>query len=501
VRAEASDAIIDDECIDGSAKSERRGETRIFGALVLAIIVASLGLKLWFDLGPLGTTDSDEAVAGLMARHLLHGQVALFYWGQQYGGALEPILLAPTFRLFGASVFTLRLPSLVLGAMSTVFVWRIALRLYSRRQAIVAVATFALVPLSLVWFSAREMFFYVPTVMLGLLGVLMALRVDEEPWKWRWWAILGVATGIGWWLGPSIVYFALPAAVWLVAKGHWRRWRGVLVAGAALVIGALPWIVHNVRHSFPSFDASNFPHTTSYYERFRFFTTRGMPFLLGLRLPYVGDWIGPAWLATILAVAIIIGLAIGIVWAMRAWSIDGVLAISAPFLYAAFPMNGDLVQGRYLYFLTPIVALLVGRLCVKRWIMVLFAVVAAAFGVAFLAKTSEMQAIMERPDTRPISAALDGLGYRYVYAEYWIAYQMDFESDERITATSLGPVRYQPYDAEVRSNFAVFVFRTDKPWSESEQAFVKSLTARNVGYQTVHAGHYDAVIPAVSVQP
>jgi 4-amino-4-deoxy-L-arabinose transferase-like glycosyltransferase len=500
VRAEAVD-VASDQTLVLSADHRAKPNALAGTVWVVGIVVVSLALKAWFDLGPLGTTDSDEATAGLMARHLLHGEVSLFYWGQHYGGALEPWLLVPTFRLFGASVFTLRVPTLLLGIASTVLVWRIGRRLYTPRQAIAATAAFAVVPLPLVWFSAREMFFYVPTVTLGLVAVLVALRIVDKPESWRWWAMLGLATGVGWWLGPSIIYFALPVVIWLASKGAWRHWRGVLVAGATTVVGALPWVVENIRHDLASFDATNFPHTTTYFDRFRFFLTHGVPFLLGLRLPYIADWVLAPWLTKVIAVALVALLGLAVIVAVRRWSIDGVLAVCAPFLYAAFPMNGDLGQGRYLYYLTPVLALLIGRICTRWSVVVALGGIALVLAVAFLNKTSAMQAIVERPDTGPISAELDRQGYRYAFAEYWVAYQMDFEDGERITATSFGPVRYQPYDAEVRSHFAVFVFRTDPGWVESEQQFLDALASRQIAYRLVRAGRYEAVIPAVAVQP
>src|SRR5438067_8715242 len=59
-----------------------------------AILLAGLALRLWALHSPLGPVDGDEAVTTLMARHLLHGQLPAFFWGQEYSGSGEAVLLA-----------------------------------------------------------------------------------------------------------------------------------------------------------------------------------------------------------------------------------------------------------------------------------------------------------------------------------------------------------------------------------------------------------------------
>src|SRR5215467_12916871 len=77
------------------------------GTLVVAG-VAGLGIRLWIDRTWLGVPDSDEAVVGLMARHILDGQLTTFFWGQAYGGSQEALLAAPVFAVFGSSYAALR---------------------------------------------------------------------------------------------------------------------------------------------------------------------------------------------------------------------------------------------------------------------------------------------------------------------------------------------------------------------------------------------------------
>lgn len=67
----------------------------IFGAAVLVRLPYLLFWDLFFS--------SDTAVLGLMARHFIRGDFSVYYWGEAYYGGLDPLLLAPLFKIFGAT--------------------------------------------------------------------------------------------------------------------------------------------------------------------------------------------------------------------------------------------------------------------------------------------------------------------------------------------------------------------------------------------------------------
>ena len=60
--------------------------------------------------------DSDQAVVGLMAKHLSEGRaLPVFKYGQDYQLAVEAWLAAPLFWLFGPSLLALKLPVLLMN--------------------------------------------------------------------------------------------------------------------------------------------------------------------------------------------------------------------------------------------------------------------------------------------------------------------------------------------------------------------------------------------------
>src|SRR5690348_7743800 len=60
---------------------------------IFVLVGVAIALRVWVLRSPVGRADSDEAVVALMARAILHGHHPTFFWGQPYGGTLEPGLV------------------------------------------------------------------------------------------------------------------------------------------------------------------------------------------------------------------------------------------------------------------------------------------------------------------------------------------------------------------------------------------------------------------------
>ncbi|MHB8262870.1 MAG: glycosyltransferase family 39 protein [Acidimicrobiales bacterium] len=177
--------------------------------------IAGLLARLWiFSRLPL---NGDSAVVGLMGESVLHGHLVAFYWGQHYGGGIEPYLAAAVFALFGQGNATLSVVPILLDVASAVLVWRIGLRVLRPAGALAAACMFWIWPPVFMSFSTIDIGFYWSCLMFGLVVVLCALRIANRPERLFDWGLMGLATGLGWWSTPEIAYFALPAGAWLLA--------------------------------------------------------------------------------------------------------------------------------------------------------------------------------------------------------------------------------------------------------------------------------------------
>ena len=98
-------------------------------AVVAALVALALAYRLLLLRTILSTVDSDQAVLGIMARHVLRGERPLFFYGQGYGGALEAYLTAGAFRLWGQSDLTLRFAPTLFSAVLVAQLYLLARRL------------------------------------------------------------------------------------------------------------------------------------------------------------------------------------------------------------------------------------------------------------------------------------------------------------------------------------------------------------------------------------
>jgi hypothetical protein len=98
-------------------ESRRHERALVIAAACALVVVRTLVFVGWEQ----SHFDADQAIVGLMAKHLLEGRAfPLFFYGQQYLLGVESWLVAPFFLLFGVSVTTLKLPLLALNVVTAV---------------------------------------------------------------------------------------------------------------------------------------------------------------------------------------------------------------------------------------------------------------------------------------------------------------------------------------------------------------------------------------------
>lgn len=254
-------------------------------------LLAGLSLRLYLLTHQAGALDSDEAVVGLMARHILRGQFPAFFWGQQYGGTLEAYLTAGVFAVAGSSALALKLVPFGLDIAAALLVWRVGRRLLGEPAARAGACLFWIWPTAFVWSSIRARGFYGVGLVLTLSIVLLAVRLSQEN-RVRDWLVLGLVLGAGWWTTPEVAFVAAPVCLWLVLPDR-ARWRRVPLVVPGAIVGALPWLVWNLRHHMASLHPSaQGPAGNTYVSHLRLFFARALPGALGLRVPLSAHWLG-----------------------------------------------------------------------------------------------------------------------------------------------------------------------------------------------------------------
>ena len=221
----------------------------VIGFALAALLLGLLAQLAQVLLSP-SPIDADEAIVGLMAKHILAGQEApIFYYGQHYFGALEAYLTVPVFALLGVSTTTLRITPLLASLLTTVLVFLLVRQAWDLRRALLAAALSALPPWFYFEFTLRARGGFPESFALMLLLALICLR-----WKGggqrsatRIWA-LGLLSGFLLYVYQAALLHtaALVAAALLIRDGP--RPRAFLHWTGGVLLGAMPLIVYNWIH-------------------------------------------------------------------------------------------------------------------------------------------------------------------------------------------------------------------------------------------------------------
>jgi 4-amino-4-deoxy-L-arabinose transferase-like glycosyltransferase len=395
---------------------------------VAALALLGLALRVWVWFLPQGALDADEAVVGLLTRGILHGTFPAFFPGQGYGGTQEEWLAAPLVAAFGLHAWTIRLPVLLLWAVAAVLVWRIGLRLMEPRRAVTAAILFWLWPTYFVWKSERAHGFYGSELVLGLLVLLLVLRIAERRTT-RGLVLLGLTLGCGLWASPQVAIVALPALGWLVWKQR-ELVRDIPLVVAAAVIGALPWLLGNLRNDWYSLHPGK--NEGAWTAHLHNLVVATLPQALGVRLAWSFEWLGSPFVAIPVYAAVVAGFA----WlVVRRPPRLGVLLLIVglfPLFYFVSPYTWLQSEPRYLTLVVPLFALLLAA----RIPAVPLLAVALAFSIGGLVELQRHDVVPFRTEGTAVPSSLTPVlrtlrqhHVRYAFASYWVAWRLTFESN------------------------------------------------------------------------
>lgn len=475
-----------------------RFENRRFtGVLVASGIVAAVLLRLWILTSGLGAVDIDEAVSGLMARHVVHGHVSVFFWGQTYGGSQEAIATGVFFAIAGQSTLALKLVPMLACAGSAWLLWRLGRRTVGERAACVAAVLFLVGPGFFVLRSTRAYGFY-GTGLFVCTAVLLAvvrLRERSSTIELAW---LGLLVGLGWWATPQVVFVVVPALAWLAWSAP-RLLRRAYIPALGALVGAAPWIVWTLTHGLASLRTDlDVPRNTYVTHLHRFFDPL-LPMALGLRFPFTPDWVPGPVIGWVVYLGLLVGFGV-LLW--RRPPRLGLLLVVAgayPFLFSISPASFYVGEPRYLFLLSPVIALLLAHLLVTRTSQIAGIAAVVGLSVATLAHVGGDNPANPRAPLRPLIAALESRGVNRVFSPYLVAHRLAFDSHERIIASPLTFVRSRDYDRMVRASPSPAYVMVDG--TEEQVKLDQVLTARGIPAAQVKVGVFDIYLPVTKLLP
>ncbi len=205
-------------------------------------------------------TNSDEGNMGLVALHIAYqGDHPTFFYGLPYMGPLEGYIAAPLFRLFGASLFTLRLGLLPLFAAFLICMYYLTRLLYTEKFALAIVILLSLGSGDIILLQIRAVGEYPEielfSALIPLLAAWLALTsytlIQGEARQRKRkriiiYGFLGLAIGLALWVDFLILPLIAMTGLLLLLFCHRElfSWPGLsLLLG--VIIGSFPLIFYN----------------------------------------------------------------------------------------------------------------------------------------------------------------------------------------------------------------------------------------------------------------
>lgn len=234
--------------------------------------------------------DSDEAIVGLMAKHFIEGKgLPIFYYGQDYMGSLEPLLVALLFLCFGVSSVALLAVPLLFSLLLIPLIYLLGKELAGARVGRWAALLAAVAPQSLIVWGSKARGGFIEVIVIGVVALLLAVRwyKQEQPSPTSA-ALIGALLGLGWWVNNQILFFMVPVGTLFlsgVPRVVRRAWWGIVThAGAGLagfVVGGAPFWWHNLTHQFASFKIFQLANNSTLLEHLAGVFSVSFPVLFG----------------------------------------------------------------------------------------------------------------------------------------------------------------------------------------------------------------------------
>jgi hypothetical protein len=419
--------------------------------------------------------DSDQAISGLMAKHLSEGRhFPVFTYGAKYLLGTETWLAAPFFKIFGPSVFWLKVPMVLLSLITALLLVKLLIRetKLSAGMALLS-ATFILLPSPLVASRMTQTAVGIPT---SLLTVMLVWIFWERP---IW---LGLILGIALPTRPFSLYAVAAMLIleWLrgelLTKTKLRR-DGI--AGAVTL--ALIAVFEIWGRFAPNYKGAPSPGLVvktpaKLFRSLEWLFTENLPTLFGLKPEHLQNFnvaskldIG-SWLMMPVALAVILILA----WRFRRLNrklkeslLDEPFAgfliltgILSAFVYAFFASGiEDRMLIRYtmlcLYLPVGIFALYFKIEKDSRWLkLVSFAVILwSAMNVWDHARLIREYGVNPPPDRyRGLVNLLEANSVHYGISDFWTSVHVTFLSNEKIVLTEEDVPRIDEYVPLVQSH-------------------------------------------------
>jgi hypothetical protein len=428
------------------------------------VVVAGLVLRLLALRTSLAQQNSDTAVVYLMARHVAHGELRVFYWGQFYGGTILQLTAGMLFWLTGPSFAALQIVEIVFWLAACLLLRSIVAHGAGAVAGDLAGCFFWLAAPLMVRISFTDPGFVGDGIAIGLAAIRLAQIPGRGAGSGRCLAA-GFCLGLALWTSPVALAFAVPATLWVGVRVCTARAVAAGLAGTA--VGAVPWLYETAKSHFQTLHQQPGPPSNP-LSRYLHVFTQIIPGAGGLGVSPQAGAIGMVALA-----AVLLGTAIALRRRNPTILLLGLSGLLAPAVIVASKVPVDPTAARYATYLIPsLAAAIAWALSRVRLVGVAAVVLVSSWTIGTVWNSTNGLATVSNPaiggPITTLAAHLERMGRTDIWADYWIAYMLSAATQERIIAGDLSPRREESY--LIRAKQAPKTTVVLYPGRENEQA-------------------------------
>ena len=217
---------------------------------ILLVVFISVVIRWIFILLNKVPFNSDEAIVGLMANHILKGENPTFFYGQAYMGSLDGYIVAGFFALLGNSITAIRISQSILFVLFMVASYYLAYLLFkSRKAALTTIIILGGSPVNFFLYTTVTLGGYLEALLIGICILILGYKIEENgdfgvinTYILRiQFFMLGLFVGAGIWVLGMTLIFSISALIMLGISVYQKKmkYRRMIEALFFMVVGCL----------------------------------------------------------------------------------------------------------------------------------------------------------------------------------------------------------------------------------------------------------------------
>jgi hypothetical protein len=236
-----------------------RNNTKRYIFHIFLVVIISVVIRWILILLNKVPFNSDEAIVGLMANHILKGETPTFFYGQAYMGSLDSYIVAGFFSLLGNTITAIRICQTILFVLFLVAAYYFAYILFkSRKAALTTIIILGGSPVNFLLYTTVTLGGYLEALLIGICILILGYKIEgNEYFGVRNTSpirilifLLGLFVGIGIWVLGMTLIFSISALIMLGISAYQKKMKLKRIIDALFfmvvgcLLGGLPVLVY-----------------------------------------------------------------------------------------------------------------------------------------------------------------------------------------------------------------------------------------------------------------